>query len=207
MVTAPESPDAIRARNQTRREATRMRIIQGAARALAKTGIDAASVQTILDAAGVSRRTYYQFFADKEAVLVAIFERWVEHFIRRQQLAMDGEGSGIERVLRGQAVYLDFASMSGVLVRELIREAQRPGGPLLAARQTMHENLQALLCETWQQAEGGELDPLLARSLVLFNEALTVHVLTQSQSSVQEIGRARRLLGETTRRLLQDPPL
>lgn len=201
------TPDQTRARNTQRRAATRQKIIEGAARALGEHGIDACSVQNILDAAGVSRRTYYQFFADKGEVLVAIFDRAVEHFHKRLRLALAGEGSAAERIGRAQSAYLDFASASGSLQRELAREAQRPDGPLLASRLALHQTMQELLCQSYEAAAGKPLDPLIARALILFNESLTSYVLSRPQASVQDIGRARRLLTETSQRLLHNPPL
>ena len=87
--TPPPPPD--------RREATRLRIIKGAAEVFGQQGFAGTSVQAILDAAGVSRRTFYQCFSDKSAVLAAIYERSLNHLYACRREAMKHPGSGPER--------------------------------------------------------------------------------------------------------------
>ncbi len=50
---------------------TAERILKGAAKAFGESGLKATTVQDILNAAGVSRRTFYLHFRNIEAVLDA----------------------------------------------------------------------------------------------------------------------------------------
>src|SRR5690349_11421784 len=53
--------------------AVRSAILQGAATVFAKHGARAASVEDILAAAKLSRRTFYRFYQSKEDVLLALY--------------------------------------------------------------------------------------------------------------------------------------
>src|SRR4051794_1966650 len=54
-------------------DTVRSRILQGAAAVFAAQGARLPSVEDILTASGVSRRTFYRFFDGKEAVLLALY--------------------------------------------------------------------------------------------------------------------------------------
>ena len=53
--------------------AVRTRILRGAAKVFGERGYSASSVEAILEAAQVSRRTFYRTFRSKEDVLAALF--------------------------------------------------------------------------------------------------------------------------------------
>lgn len=52
------------------------RIIEAAGRVLAETGYDGSSVNQIAAEAGVSSGSFYQYFPNKDAVIVAVLERF-----------------------------------------------------------------------------------------------------------------------------------
>ncbi len=178
----------------TRRNRTRVRIIKAAATVFAARGCETATVAEILDTAGVSRRTFYQFFSDKTDALLAIYERSTAHLMDVRRQAMAEPGSGRERLRRGQQVYLDFVASSGPLIRVMAAEAMRPGGPLMARRLWLHQAVEDLYRQTYREAEGVDLDPLAVRGLILYTESLTLHVLLQLSADPATLSGARRLL-------------
>lgn len=193
--TAPPPPP-------DRREATRLRIIKGAAEVFGQQGFAGTSVQAILDAAGVSRRTFYQCFSDKSAVLAAIYERSLNHLYACRREAMKHPGSGPERLQRAQAVYLDFVATAGPVVRVITTEALRPDSPLYALRLTMHQQIEDQYCAAFREAEGRDLDPLIARSIILLSESLSIHILTQHPDDPARLQRAAEVLNRHIEQLL-----
>lgn len=63
--------------NQERRDGTRTRILASARDRFTSAGFDATSVADICAASGVSKGAFYHHFPSKQAVFVALLERWI----------------------------------------------------------------------------------------------------------------------------------
>lgn len=83
-------PQPRRKPTQARARATVDAILQGAAQVLVDRGFDGASTNRIAEVAGVSVGTLYQYFPNKEAVVVALIERHCDQQIALLQ-AMVGD--------------------------------------------------------------------------------------------------------------------
>lgn len=186
-----------------RRRQTRLRLIKGAAQAFAEHGLETTTVARILEASKVSRRTFYQFFADKQALLECIYERSSAHLLEQMQRVLDAGGSGFARLHGSQQVYLDFVTSDAPLIQVLTGEALRPGSPLAARRLWLHQQIENRYRETWYQVEGETLEPLDVRGLILFTEALVLHVLTQASAGPQTLQPVASLLERQLRQLIE----
>ena len=82
-----------------RREATRGRLLDAAARLFAEQGYESTSTQQILDAAGTSRGALYHHFATKQAIFEAVFERVSNEAIARASRGTTS-GSALEALTR-----------------------------------------------------------------------------------------------------------
>ena len=71
---------------QQRSEETRSRILQTALSCFAERGYDATGVAEICQRAGVSKGAFYHHFASKQALFVALLDRWLA--------ALDGQMAG-----------------------------------------------------------------------------------------------------------------
>ena len=65
----------------------RERMLSAVAQATAELGYPDASVEAIIARAGVSRRTFYQHFKNKEAAFLAAYDDVVDQITRRVQHA------------------------------------------------------------------------------------------------------------------------
>ncbi|WP_372748305.1 TetR/AcrR family transcriptional regulator [Litorivivens sp.] len=155
-----------------------LRVIEAAAGNFAERGIEDTSVQQIIERAGVARRSFYRYFPDKLAVMDAMLDRSLQHLLVVSKAEMFSVGCGLDRLRKAFDVYLRFARTDGRLVALLSGESQRPDSPLMMTRLRRIEELESLYIEAFEQAEGRTLDRLLARSLILLLETLTLHVLT-----------------------------
>jgi AcrR family transcriptional regulator len=61
-------------RTQTRREARRASIVQGARKCFQEVGYNLATVEDVLKYAEISRGTYYSYFTSKSSVVIAIIQ-------------------------------------------------------------------------------------------------------------------------------------
>jgi AcrR family transcriptional regulator len=101
------------------------RILAGAATAFREKGIEGATVEDILVASGVSRRTFYKVFQNKEDVLVALHRGLSELFLQAIHAAVASSPAGAERMERCVDVFLLAAQRSSGLMLQLQAEAQR----------------------------------------------------------------------------------
>jgi len=62
---------------QSRSEETRSHLLDAAMRRFSSQGYNAASVDEICEAAGVSKGAFYHHFASKQAIFMALFEDWL----------------------------------------------------------------------------------------------------------------------------------
>jgi len=159
-----------------------LRIIQAAAYCFSEQGIERTSVQNIIDHAGVARRSFYRYFPDKLAVMDAMLDRSLGYLLEQTRAEMFSTDNGIDRLRKAFDVYLGFAHSNGRLLALLSGESQRSDSPLMATRLLRVEQIETLYLEAFQAVEDRPLDRLLARSLILLLETLTLHALTHGDS-------------------------
>lgn len=136
--------------------AQRERIIHGMAAAMAEEGYVGTSVTSILKRAGVSRQTFYEQFASKEACFTATYAWAAETIMRETARAAEDGGAGgappadrdvaIDRML---AFYLRGLSSAPAFARVLLIETYAAGPSALENRVALQrrfaETLGALL--------------------------------------------------------------
>lgn len=169
------------------------KILAGAAAAFLEKGVEAATVEDVLVAAGVSRRTFYKAFANKEDVLVALHRELSRIFLSAMRASMQSATSPHERVVRCIDVYLLAAQRSGGLMLLIQAEALRPG--------KLAEGRRAVLAELRQMMEEGAVslgrvpaDPLLFDALITGMETVVRTLMEQGRFGDADIARARAVM-------------
>jgi AcrR family transcriptional regulator len=179
-------------------EVVRNMVLFGATRVFAEHGLRAASVEHILEAAGIARRTFYRVFRSKEDVAVALYRIGTDSLLESCQRAVASERDPLKQVERCIDVHLANARALGRLMFVLGGEAQRPESPLHARRVEVQSAIAFMLQPGQDAAAGAPLDPLLLRGLILALEAVTRIVLTEGDEGRRvtqaSIDRARRVM-------------
>ncbi len=157
----------------------RTRILQGAAYVFADAGVRAASVEDILKASGVSRRTFYRFYESKESVMVALYRMGTDALLGACAVAVSEGATPLARVTGCIDAHLRNAGEYGRLVFVLGGEAHRHESLLHARRMDVHEALIALFATATKEHASEARDPLLFRALVLAIEGVTRAVLEE----------------------------
>ena len=178
--------------------ATRARLLQGTARVIARKGVDATTVQDILTAARLSRRTFYQSFGSKDEALYALFEIVTDTMLQAIRAACNALDP-VERMLQGADAYLTLWRASGKLSLVLQTEAMRAGSSLAPLRQRTLDALCADGASAQQLATGQSVDPLVFRSMYLAIEGLLAHA---AEDPGVTHARIRGVLEPLVRRLL-----
>jgi AcrR family transcriptional regulator len=113
-------------------ENQRERIITALVDAVAEHGYNATTVAHITKAASVSRRTFYEHFADKEACFLAVYDMVAEHIRDSMQAAADSFEEWPQKVRAALATMLRFLAGEPELARLAMIEPVAAGGEIAA---------------------------------------------------------------------------
>ncbi len=152
------------------------RLIDGARSVIVERGTRGVTVQHVLDAAGVSRRTYYQHFKNVEDVLLALYEITTEALVAGIRRAIESEPNPLLQVQAGTDAFLDHQEQGGTLLILLQAEAVRPDSRLADRRDQTLSAIVEVLDGAVHRAIGVKLDPYVYRTLLMGIEGLVIHI-------------------------------
>lgn len=148
-------------------EMQRSRLVAAATGVIAEYGSATTSVAMICARAGVSRRTYYEIFDNREDCLVAIL---ADAEARAQQAVLDAgaaHGPWRERVRRGLWAILCLFDAEPALARVCLVESQRAAGRVSVERERILVGLAtAIDAGAGHGGRGGPVSALTAEALV-----------------------------------------
>lgn len=175
-------------------DALRSRILGKAAEVIGKRGPNT-TIEDILQAAGVSRRTFYRFYQGKEDVLDALHEIGCNMLIGAAQQLAGMPGDPFMRLERAIESYLDYHITVGANVMYVVQvEAMRAGSKLASRRRGFLDTIARLLEQEIHAVAGLHVDPLLLRSLFVAIEAVSMSLRVDSQSRTFDKDRAKRVV-------------
>jgi AcrR family transcriptional regulator len=173
----------------------RSRIIGKAAGVFGKRGAADTTVEDILQAAGVSRRTFYRFFQSKEDVLDALHEIGCNMLIGAARQIATVPGPPVERLKRALEAYLEYHVTVGANVMHVVQgESMRAGSKLGPRRRAFLDAMVGLLSVEMERATGVRVDPLLLRSLLVAVEGVSLMLRTETESGTFDLERAKRVM-------------
>lgn len=175
--------------------ALRSRILGKAAEVFGTRGLNDATVEDILQAAGVSRRTFYRFYQGKEDVLDGLHEIGCNMLIGAAQQLAGMSGDPAVRLERAIEAYLDYHITVGANVMYVVQaESMRPGSKLGSRRRAFFDTMVGLFEREIHVALGLHVDPLLLRSLLVAIEAVSLMLRVESQTGTFDRERAKRVI-------------
>jgi AcrR family transcriptional regulator len=125
----------------------RARILAGLFDVVAKRGASGVTVADVVSRAGVSRRTFYELFVDREECLAAAFEHALELAQARVSVAIASEYSWIGRLRAGLVAFLRFLDEAPKLGGFLVCESISGGPGLFACRSRVMAQLATFVDE------------------------------------------------------------
>ena len=177
-------------------DVARNQIIMAAGLVFATQGFRETSVDDLLEASGVSRRTFYRLFKSKDDVALAMYAMGTRLLLDGCVAAIGGEQDLLRQLEHCIERYLVNARTMGRIVFVLGGEAQRLESPLHARRVEVHEALVTLLGTSSPQ--GTQIDPLLIRTLLYSFEVTTRAMLLEADGgrsvSLADVARARAVM-------------
>ncbi len=174
----------------------------------ASKGIVDTTVQDLLDAANISRRTFYKYFKNKVDVLECIYKMAAELLTTRFKLEMGKAESLSELVVHCVDMYFDYHINLGPLVRMMTEEARRSDSPLAAHREALIQELVDMFQTKYEETENQRVDPQVFFAIIWGMESASIHVLTETTCSADEVNRWKLVMRSlAARSLVQNPAL
>ena len=133
----------------------RERIITALVDTVAERGYNATTVAHITKAAGVSRRTFYEHFADKEACFLAAYDMVAGHIRESMQVAAQAFEEWPQQVRAALATMLRFLAGEPELARVVMIEPVAAGGEIAARHRESMQGFVAIL-KAGRPEHGGE---------------------------------------------------
>jgi AcrR family transcriptional regulator len=112
----------------------RERILSAVVQATAELGYTDMSVEAIIARAGVSRRTFYEHFKNKEDAFLAAYDATVHRLATHVRRAYLQQTTALERLRAGIGAYLQFLATEPEVARMGIVEVLAAGPRALARR-------------------------------------------------------------------------
>jgi len=111
-------------RAEAKRRARREEILTAAQRAFSKRGYHATSISDVIDAAGISRGTFYLYFDGKDALFLDLIELFAQHIMRVIEVVDPGgpdpTGQIYQNIRRVVDVVFDHRDLAVVAFRETV---------------------------------------------------------------------------------------
>jgi AcrR family transcriptional regulator len=125
------------------------------------------TVEDIIVTAGVSRRTFYEHFKNKEAAFLAAYDEVVAQLFAGVQAAVEVETDFPARVRAGLGAFLDFVAGEPAFARMCIVEVLTAGPEAIARRNSAMSIFAQMIDENAQELLGQrDLPALTAETIV-----------------------------------------
>jgi AcrR family transcriptional regulator len=185
--------------------ALRMRILEGAAIAFGKRGLADTSVEDILEAAGVSRPTFYKVFRNKEEAFETLAETTYLSLIQSLKNAVATVASPGAKLEQATEAYLRWRLSTGAFGRALDTESRRRGSSAASQRRAMMAAATAFFEEEVRNAQRTGIDPLVYVGLIAALESVAHTLLREPKVGEAEIERRKRVILRILQATLADP--
>ena len=117
----------------------RTRLLEAAGRAVAEKGYAAATIEDIVRGAGVSKKTFYEHFADKLGCFLAAYEVASDELLEHVSGAQDAGGDWVDRTRAGIHAYLRWLAAEPALARVFLIEIAAAGPEALERRERVRD--------------------------------------------------------------------
>jgi AcrR family transcriptional regulator len=136
------------------RESQRARMIEAMADAVAAKGYAATTVGDVVAGAGVSRKTFYEHFIDKEAAFLAAWDAGVEMLVAAIRAGAAGRPDPIERLRYATRGYLAALAAGPAFARSFLIEVVAAGPRAEQRRSEIHQQFAGLVRALHTEAQG-----------------------------------------------------
>jgi AcrR family transcriptional regulator len=145
----------------------RARIYAAVAATAAEIGYGDTAVEDILSAAGVSRRTFYDQYRNKEEAFLAAFDDGAERLFGMVTAAIGPHESWVDRVEAGLAAFLDTLAAEPTLAHLCVVGVLAAGPKALARRDAVIKRFEELIREGRDRLPDDVMVPGIAEETIV----------------------------------------
>jgi AcrR family transcriptional regulator len=162
--------------------------LDAAGEVFAAKGFAGASVEQIVERAGMSRKTFYEHFSDLRDVLLKLHDRTASLAYRFVEAAVRSEEQPIEQLRAGVRAFLGIISEYGELSRVVFREVRAAGPEYEVHRDVVLARYVTLIMERLTEAYArGEIarrpDELTLYALVAGLESVAMRYVARREEA------------------------
>ncbi|GAA0227634.1 helix-turn-helix domain-containing protein [Cryptosporangium japonicum] len=143
----------------------RSRLLSGMGAALVEKGYGAVTIADIARHARVSKRTFYEHFADKQECFLAVYAAASDRLLRVVAEAARPEMDWRDQVRTAVHAYLSALQSDPALTRAMLLELPSAGPEALRLRRRGQQDFAALLLERVEQG-ARQLSPAMATAVI-----------------------------------------
>jgi len=180
---SPPTPD-----HRTQRE----RLLAGMAETVEQRGYAATPVAQVLKAAGVSRRTFYEQFADKEDCFLAAYDAFVARCSERMLASYHDSGAWEDSIARAYVSLLDALAAEPAFAHLAVVDVLAAGPRALARRDATLRRFARFIDYTRERADVASSPPRLVGQAI----AGGLHELVYSRIVRRETAQLPELLDD-----------
>jgi AcrR family transcriptional regulator len=145
----------------------RERILDAVLQAAGGCGYAAMRIEDVIAIAGVSRRTFYDHFANKEDAFLASYDLVLDQLLTGVSTASSAGQTWTSRVRRGLAAFLNLLAAEPVLARVCVVEALAAGPRALERRtRAMHAFQELLMPPPGEALAHARASPVAVEAIV-----------------------------------------
>lgn len=157
-------------------------------------GFGPVTVQDLLDAAGISRRTFYKYFRNKIDVLESLYKLSIDLMVLRYKADVGRATSIEEAAQRMVDVFFGYHKDLAPVIRMMQEEAIRADSPLAPHRAEAQNLVVLLVNDELQRIAGVMIDPMTIRAVLWAQESVSMEILRINPPSVEAIERGREVM-------------
>ena len=133
----------------------RARLLEAVGAAVAEKGFAAATIDDIVRRAGVSKKTFYEHFQDKEDCFLGAYEKAGDELFQHVRDAHLAETDWLARTRAGIGAYLRWLAAEPALARVFLIEVAAAGPRAAACRERLRDRYADLMRELQEEARAG----------------------------------------------------
>jgi AcrR family transcriptional regulator len=179
------------------RHAQRTRMLAAMVQAVADKGYARVAVADVIERAGVSRKTFYEQFANKDECFLAAYDATVDELLATIDEALEALAPDWLAAHRAAVdAYLEALAASPEFARAFLIEVLGAGPDALSRRAAVQDRFAAQLSDVHRRARADiaeipEVPPYTFRAAVgAVTELVTVHVLEHGAETLPELADA-----------------
>ncbi|MFP5383033.1 MAG: TetR/AcrR family transcriptional regulator [Gammaproteobacteria bacterium] len=161
-------------------------------------GITEVTVQDLLNAAGISRRTFYKYFRNKIDVLESLYKLAVDVMVVRFKMRASQAQTIDEAAVGWVDVSFEYHRDLGPVIRMMQEEAIRSESPLAPHRRQAQGVVVEIMNEELLRISGQSVDPLALKALLWLMESASMELLREGVARADHLAHWRQVMIDMT---------